>query len=293
MVSSVRGIGISYAILHGPALATVPCVQKNLSHRGRPARLLALLGFVLLAAGVTGCNRTKKEDVNATATTIYTRAHKQIIEGTFEAAAKSYESLEARFPFSNEARQGRLDIMYAYYRSHAKEQAIDAADQFIRENPTHPRVDYAYYIKGLVYFERSPNAFESFFNVDMAQRPPGDARKSFEAFFRLVQLFPQSEYAPDARQRMIYLRNRLAEYEIHVARFYVKRGAYVAALNRCKSVLETYAGSPSERDALFLSAEAYDHLGMKDLADQTQQVIAATYAGVEATRTTKHWWQRW
>lgn len=269
-------------------------MQTSLSHRRRPILfLLTLLGAALLTGSLSGCNRSKKEDVNATATTIYTRAHKQIIDGTYEAAAKSYESLEARFPFSNEARQGRLDIMYAYYRSHAKEQAVDAADQFIRENPTHPRVDYAYYIKGLVYFERSPNAFENFFNVDMAQRPPGDARKSFEAFFRLVQLFPQSDYAPDARQRMIYLRNRLAEYEIHVARFYVKRGAYVAALNRCKSVLETYAGSPSERDALLLSEEAYEHLGMNDLAEQTQLVIAANYTGAQVQKESKHWWQRW
>ena len=183
-------------------------------------RLLVL--FVLCAA-LGACHHTKKEDLNATATTIYSRAHKQILDGTFEQAAKSYESLEARYPFSNEARQGRLDIMYAYYRAHLKEQAIDAADTFIRENPTHSRVDYAYYIKGLVYFERSPNMFEKMFSVDMSQRPPADARKSFEAFFRLVQLFPQSEYAPDARQRMIYLRNRLAEYEIHVARYYVAR----------------------------------------------------------------------
>jgi outer membrane protein assembly factor BamD len=269
-------------------------VQTTPSHRCCPTRtLLTTLAVVLLAVGLSACNRTKKDDPSATAASIYTRAHKQIIDGTYEAAAKSYESLEARFPFSNEARQGRLDIMYAYYRSHSKEQAIDAADQFIRENPTHPRVDYAYYIKGLVYFERSPNAIESFFNVDMAQRPPGDARKSFEAFFRLVQLFPQSDYAPDARQRMIYLRNRLAEYEINVARFYVRRGAYVAALNRCKTVLENYSGSPMERDALYLSVEAYDKLGMKDLADQTQQVIAANYSAGDAPKSTRHWWQRW
>ncbi len=258
-------------------------------HR-RSSRTLAL---ILLCVAVAGCNHSRKDDTNATATSIYTRAHKQILDGTYEQAAKSYESLEARFPFSNEARQGRLDIMYAYYRAHQKEQAIDAADTFIRENPTHPRVDYAYYIKGLVYFERSPNAFEKMFDVDMSQRPPGDARKSFEAFFRLVQLFPQSEYAPDARQRMVYLRNRLAEYEIHVARYYVARGAYVAALNRCKSVLELYDGSPSERDALVISSESYRKLGMSDLADQTDQVIAANFTVSDVPAVKKPWWRAW
>lgn len=267
--------------------------MQNLSRPRRPAlkALAATAAIVLLAGGLGGCNRSKKADATATATTIYQRAHKQILDGTYEAAAKSYESLEARFPFSDEARQGRLDIMYAYYRSHAKEQAVDAADQFIRENPTHPRVDYAYYIKGLVYFERSPNVFENFFNVDMAQRPPGDARKSFEAFFRLVQLFPQSQYAADARQRMIYLRNRLAEYEVHVARYYVRRGAYVAALNRCKTVIENYSGAPVEQDALVLSVEAYRNLGMKDLADQTQQIVAANYGDTSNRGSSRHWWQ--
>ncbi len=250
--------------------------------------------MAVLALSLSACNRSNKKDANATAQVIYSRAHSQIIEGSFGNAAKSYESLEARFPFSDEARQGRLDIMYAYYRSRQKEQAVDAADTFIRENPTHPRVDYAYYIKGLVYFERSPNIFENFFNVDMAQRPPSDARKSFEALFRLVQLFPQSEYAPDARQRMIYLRNRLAEYEIHVARYYVNRGAYVAALNRCKTVLEEYAGSPSQKDALILSAQAYQNLGLPDLAADTQKIIAANYTAQEAKETyQRRWWQRW
>ena len=237
-------------------------------------RLLVL--FVLCAA-LGACHHTKKEDLNATATTIYSRAHKQILDGTFEQAAKSYESLEARFPFSNEARQGRLDIMYAYYRAHLKEQAIDAADTFIRENPTHARVDYAYYIKGLVYFERSPNMFEKMFSVDMSQRPPADARKSFEAFFRLVQLFPQSEYAPDARQRMIYLRNRLAEYEIHVARYYVARGAYVAALNRAQTAVADYRDAPAVEEALYIIYQCYGALGMADLANDAKRVLQSTY----------------
>lgn len=268
----------------------VPRVQIPIYGR-RGSRLLPCL--VLLLACLAGCNHSKKEDLNATAPMIYKRAHKQVQDNTFEAAAKTYEALEARFPFSNEARQGRLDIMYVYYRAHMKEQAIDAADTFIRENPTHPRVDYAYYIKGLVYFERLPNAFERMFDVDMSQRPPGEARKSFEAFYRLVSLYPQSEYAPDARQRMIYLRNRLAEYEIHVARYYVDRGAYIAALNRCKTVLEQYDGSPSSRDALILSSQSYRNLGLNDLADQTDKVIAANFTTTSVPESHKSWWQRW
>ena len=135
--------------------------------------------------------------------------------------------LEARYPFSEQAKQGQLDLIYAYYKNRSADAAIDQADQFIRENPTHPRVDYAYYVRGLVYFESGANWLERKFKADIAKRPPHEASKSFQAFQMLVQQYPKSPYAADARQRMIFLRNRLADYEIAVARFYLKRGAYV------------------------------------------------------------------
>jgi outer membrane protein assembly factor BamD len=253
--------------------------------------LLALAGLVLLGP-VGGCSMfKKKQDKNATPEVLYKKAHDALKNGSYQASAKYYETLEARFPFANDSRQGRLDIMYAYYKAREKEQAIDAADQFIRENPTHPRVDYAYYVKGLVYFERTPNSFEHFFNVNLAERPPQDARKSFEAFGRVLQLYPNSEYAPDAHQRMLYLRNRLCEYEIHVARYYLRRGGYVAALNRAKGALESYQGAPATRDALEVMATAYHRLGLEDLAAESERVLHENFPSDRATVKKRPWWR--
>ena len=168
--------------------------------------------------------------------------------------------------------------MYAYYKNREPESAIDQADQFIRENPAHPRVDYAYYIKGLVQFERNPNFLERWFNADLSERPPIDARKSFQAFQTLLQRFPNSEYADDSRQRMIFLRNRLASYEVYVAEYYLKRGAYVGAINRAKYAIENYDGAPQIKRALEIMAESYRKLGMADLAADTEKVLKENYA---------------
>jgi outer membrane protein assembly factor BamD len=260
------------------------------------ARARALLTLAALAiVGLAGCKSLQNKDQGpATPEKAYWAAHQSMVDSAYTTAVKRYEALESRFPFSPEARQGRIDIMYVYYKAKEKDQAVDAVDTFIRENPTHPRVDYAYYIKGLVYFERTPNAFESVFGVDMSERPPQDARKSFEAFGHLVQQYPQSEYAPEAHQRMVYLRNRLAEYEIHVAGYYMRRGAYVAAINRCKGVLEAYDGAPAMRDALMIMSDAYQKLGLNDLSAESQRVLAFNFPEHTATQAQKHkWYQVW
>jgi outer membrane protein assembly factor BamD len=187
--------------------------------------------------------------------------------------------------------------MYAYYRNGEAESAIDQADQFIRENPAHPRVDYAYYIKGLAQFERNPNFLERWFNADLSMRPPIDARKSFQSFETLVERFPNSQYSADARQRMIFLRNRLAAYEVYVAAYYLKRGAYVGAINRSKFAIENYDGAPQIRDALIIMEQAYELLGMKDLAASTQKVLNDNYTSVSQERReaeeNKAWWKFW
>jgi outer membrane protein assembly factor BamD len=196
-------------------------------------------------------------------------------------AIKDYEALAARFPFTGQARQARLDLIYAYYRAQEDEAAIDAADTFIRENPTHPRIDYAWYIKGLVEFERTPNILERFFRVDLNARPPTTARQSFTALRTVVEKFPKSEYAHDARQRMIYLRNRLADYEVHVGRYYIRRGAYVAAAQRARHAIEQYDGAPAIRDALEVLITAYENLDLEELAAQTREVYKTNYEGAE------------
>jgi outer membrane protein assembly factor BamD len=256
--------------------------------------LMVLATALLLAFG--GCGNKAKEIIGS-ADKLYDSAKKASDNGNYRDAIAYYEALEARFPFSNQAKQGQLDLMYAYYRNAEPESAIDQADQFIRENPAHPRVDYAYYIKGLAQFERNPNFLERWFNADLTQRPPIDARKSFQSFQTLLQRFPNSQYAADSRQRMIFLRNRLAAYEVYVADYYLQRGAYVGAINRSKFTIENYDGAPQMMHALMIMSESYKRLGMNDLAADTDKVIQQNYAGVSPDSIgrvgKKSWWKFW
>lgn len=250
--------------------------------------LSALLGAVLLS----GCNTNTKR-ANITPEKLYEEARKDLDVSDYNNAVRLYEQLESRFPFSNSARQGQLDLMYAYYKARQPESAEDQADQFIRENPTHPRVDYAYYIKGLVAFEGVPNFIERWFRADLSKRPPVDARKSFQAFQTLVQRFPNSPYAADSRHRMEFLRNRLANYEISVASYYLQRGAYVGAINRCKYTLENYDGAPAIRDALRIMVQSYDKLGMPDLSANTAKVLELNFPGTQVAEVREAWWRFW
>jgi len=248
---------------------------------------------VLLATA--GCAH-RKDLTKSSPELLYKKAHQSLVSYDFQAAIKQYEQLTARFPFTDQARQARLDLIYAYYRAGEGESATDAAETFIRENPTHPRVDYAWYVKGLVDFERQPNALEKLFHVDLTQRPPSTARKAFSAFRTVVEQYPKSEYAHDAEQRMLYLRNRLASYEVHVALYYLKRGAYVAAAQRAKGAVENFDGAPAVKEALQIMVEAYDRLNLKELADKARTVYQLNYGGdirqVQAD-IKRPWWKIW
>ena len=256
-----------------------------------------LLALCLVLTAVAGCGRHPVKDAKkVTPAGLYQKAHKSLDSYDFNSAIKDYEQLTARFPFTDEARQARLDLIYAYYRAGENESATDAAETFIRENPAHPRVDYAWYVKGLVDFERTPNAIERLFRADLSKRPPASARKAFAAFKTVVEQYPKSAYAHDSLQRMIYLRNRLASYEVHVARYYYTRGAYVAAAQRAKSAIEQYDGAPAVRDALVILIESYDKLNLAPLAEQSRAVYAANYTGeVRSTeaQVKKSWWRIW
>ncbi len=224
---------------------------------------------------------------------MYEKAHDLMYGGDYRGAIRYYEALDARYPFSDEARQGRLDIIYAYYRARQQEAAQDAADTFIRENPTHPRVDYAMYLRGLIYFERSPNFLERWLNTDLSERPPQDVRRAFDAFDQLIKLHPKSIYAADARQRMIFLRNRLADYEVYVADLYLSRQAYVAAIDRSRYCIENYDGAPAVRHALEVMISGYKGLGLDELAQRSQEVFALNYPNAEPELRKKPWWQPW
>lgn len=276
----------------------------NASHTtSRPSvrsawRSLAALVLIGSLATLGACKSTRDADLGKGGpTVVYERAHASLENQDYDNAIRLYETLVTRFPFANEAKQARLDLIYAYYKGRESESALDQADTFIRENPTHPRIDYAWYIKGMVDFERSANFLERWLKVDLDARPPQTARKSFNSFRKVVDEYPQSEYAHDARRRMIQLRNRLADYEIYVARYYVKRGAWIAAARRSKECIEQYDGAPAVRDALEIMIESYEKLGMKELADQTRTVYAANFGGeakdVAPKSSQRPWWRFW
>jgi outer membrane protein assembly factor BamD len=266
------------------------------SSRSGSLRLGLVFVLLVLAVVLGGCRNRPDDAVPQTAPgIIYERAQTSLSQQDFNNAIRLLEALVARFPFAEEARQARIDLIYAYYRSRETESALDAADTFIRENPTHPRIDYAWYLKGLVDFERSPNFLERWFDVDLNERPPQTARKAFAAFRKVVEDYPKSEYAHDARRRMIYLRNRLADYQLYVARHYMERGAWVAAAQRAKETIEQFDGAPAVREALEIMVQAYERLGMKELADQTRQVYAANFGGdgEKVVPYKRPWWKPW
>ena len=271
--------------------------MRLLRSAGPRALLFISLLPVVLGLGLSGCkNRDGAEGPMTDPAVVYARAHKALLGGDYPLAIRIYEALMARYPFAAETRQSRLDVIYAYYKAGESESAIDAADTFIRENPTHPRIDYAWYLKGLTDFERLPNFMERWFRVDLNQRPPTQARRSFTAFQTVVEQYPNSDYAHDSRRRMVYLRNRLADYEIAVAKYYIGREAYVAAAQRAKVAIEEFDGAPAVREALELMILCYDKMELTELAAQTRTMYRANYEGEAGERRIspkKKWWKSW
>jgi outer membrane protein assembly factor BamD len=256
-----------------------------------------ILALCITSVLLTGCESSRERKLlNSNPAAIYKVAHDRMEYADYKTAIKLLEGLTARFPFTEQARQAHLDLIYCYYKSGESESATDAADTFIRENPINPRIDYAYYVKGLVDFERTPNLFEEWFRADLTKRPPVTARKSFESLRHVVLQFPKSLYAHDSLQRMVYLRNRLANYEVHVAQYYMARGAYAAATERAAEAIEQYSGAPATEDALKILIAADERLGLADKALQARAVYADNFSGktpnVRAEKD-RRWWQIW
>lgn len=254
---------------HSPNLPQTPCRPE------RPVRQVFLFGILAVLAACAG--NDEPFDAAGDLQEAYETATKSIYGGNYSSGIQILEAIQSRYPFSDVARQIQLDLMYAYYKSGQPELAIDAADTFMRENPIHPQVDYALYIKGLAYFQDGPGMFERWFRKDTNKRPPKDVQLSYQAFRRLVERYPASQYAPDAQQRMLFLKNRLAAYENFVADYYLRRGAYVAALNRAKNALEAYNGAESNAESLRILIEAYEQLGMDDLAADARRVLQLNF----------------
>ncbi len=204
-------------------------------------------------------------------------AKKAVDSGNYDKAIKLYEALESRYPFGDSAAQTQLDIAYAYYKNGDPDSAIAAADRFIKINPRNTHVDYAFYLKGLVNYNRGIGFIDRFLPTDTSQRDPGSARDAYENFAELIRRFPASKYLYDARLRMIALKNNLAMHEVHVARYYMKRKAYIAAANRASEVIKKYQRTPAMPYALQVLQEAYTQLGMQNLAQDVKQVYTQNY----------------
>ncbi len=235
-----------------------------------------LVTTLIAVAFLSGCGIFGKEFDETegwSANELYSRAARELDSANYKRATELYRKLEARYPFGRFAMQGQLDIAYAYYKADEPEQALAAADRFIKLYPQSPFVDYAYYLKGIVNYNRSIGFLDRFFPLDTAQRDPGSAMDAFNDFATLVRLYPDSRYAEDARQRMLHLRNMLAEGELHVARYYMERGAYLAAVGRAQYVIERFQRTGAVEDALVLMIEGYQRLGEDDLAAAAQRVL--------------------
>jgi outer membrane protein assembly factor BamD len=241
----------------------------------RSGRLLALVASITLLTACSGNDEIQTEIQSLTEA--YEDAQIFVANGNYSRGLQIFEAIQARYPFSDLSRQIQLEMMYAYYKAGQKEQAVEAADAFMRENPIHPRVDYALYIKGLAYFQEDAGFLERTFRKDVTARPPKDVDLSYSSFRRLVERYPASEYAADAQQRMVFLKNRMSAYENHIADYYLRRGAFVAALNRAQHALEEYNGADGNARSLEIMAEAYDELGMADLAADTRRVLDANF----------------
>ena len=245
---------------------------RHLLRQGRQLLLVVMLTLLAACAG-----NDEQQTAISDLQDAYNTAKTAVAGGNYRRGIQIFEAIQARFPFSDLSRQIQLELMYAYYKSGQKELAVETADTFIRENPIHARVDYALYIKALAYFEQNPGILERWFNKDVNKRPPKDVEASYATLRRLVERYPASTYAADAEQRMVYLKNRLAEYENRVADYYLRRGAYVAALNRAKNALEEYNGADSNAESLIIMASAYEQLGMTDLAADARRVHALNF----------------
>lgn len=239
-------------------------------------RALQLLFFGVLFL-LAACSTTDREEEYTSEADLYQTAQEQLERSRWEQAINNLQALEEHFPFGTYAEQAQLELIYAYHSSDQPELVAATADRFIRLHPQHRNVDYAYYMKGLSSFSEGKGMFERVLPTDLTMRDPGAARESLAHFAQLLARFPDSEYAPDAKKRMLYLRNLLARYEIHVANYYFKRGAYLAATNRGRWVVENFHQTPAVPDALAVMVQGYNLLEMPELAQQNLELLKLNY----------------
>jgi len=258
------------------------------------------LGALTVALTLAACGSSPVVDQTAgwSPNKLYTEATDERNAGNFERSATLLEKLEGRAAGTPLAQQAQLDKAYTHYKASEPAQALATLDRFQRLHPTSPAMDYALYLRGLVNFNDNLGLFGALARQDLSERDQKAAKESFEAFRELVARFPESKYAPDASARMTYIVNSLAQYEVHVARYYFSRGAYVAAVNRAQSALTEYKDAPALEEALFILVRSYDALGMTQLRDDARRVMQASYPNSEylaqgVKKKDAPWWKLW
>ena len=258
--------------------------------------LAVLLGILVAACGLLP--EPGDETKGWSAQKLYAEAKDSLNNRDYTQAIKYYEKLESRYPYGRYAQQAQIEIAYAYYKDNEPAQAVAAAERFIKLHPNHPSVDYAYYLKGLANFNGDLGWAGYVSGQDLTERDPKAAREAFDAFKDLATRFPDSKYTPDAIDRMNYLVNALASHEVHVARYYMKRGAFVAAANRAQFAIKTYPQAPANEEGLVILVKAYDALEMADLRNDAERVLKknfpdSKYLKGDPRRTDVPWWQIW
>jgi len=264
------------------------------------ARPLWAAALICAALASAGCSSPPKEDPNSTAAVerLYADAKDDMANGSYDRAIKTLERIEGRAAGTLLAQQATLDLAYAQYRTGERAVALATLDRFIKLHPSSPALDYAIYLRGIVNFNDNLGILGSFAQQDLAERDQQASRDAYQAFKQLVTQFPQSRYADDGRARMDYIVNALADYELHVARYYLRRGAYLAAANRAQQVILEYPQTPANEEALYIMQVGYERLGLEQLRADAERVLKQNFPNsrysTEGVRQAKRaWWQLW
>ncbi len=253
-----------------------------------------------LALALSGCGLLPEkidETRSWSASKLYAEARDELASGNYDKAVEYFEKLESRYPFGTYAQQAQMEVAYAHYRQGDQALALAAVERFIKLHPNHPNVDYMYYLRGLINFSGRGSLFDFVTKQDPSERDSKATRDAFEAFKQLAERFPDSKYTPDAIARMKYLVNAMAQYEVHVANYYFRRGAYVAAANRAQAAVAQYQEAPAREEALFLMIRSYDALGLTELRDDAERVLRQNYPDSAWFRGGPQrkdpWWKIW
>ena len=263
-------------------------------------RALRAVAVVAVALAFAACSSTPKDDPNSTAAIekLYADAKDDMASGSYDKAIKTLERVEGRAAGTLLAQQATLDLAYAQYRTGERAAALATLDRFIKLNPSSPGLDYALYLRGLVNFNDNLGILGALAQQDLSERDQQASRDAHQAFRQLVTQFPQSRYAGNARQRMDYIVNALADYELHVARYYFRRGAFLAAANRAQQVVVEYPQAPANEEALYIMMTSYERLGLAPLRTDAERVLkqnfpASRYSADGVRQARRAWWQPW